>query len=513
MTRILITVMLLIPQETLRVKVSLVTVGVRVTDSRGRNVPGLKAESFSVFDDGVAQKIEFFSSEEQPITMGILFDHSFSMLYNFKIDRAKEAASALVRATREGSEYFYVAFDDQVKLAADFTTDRERIDSAIQKTVLGGGTSLYDAVLQGLALCSRAQWPRQALVIISDGADQHSKHGLQEMMSIVRESEMQIYTIGYFGPEEEKLFRTAGPTIALADGREIDNPRVVLDRLARESGAESFFPKTDAELAKAVEEITNDLRTQYTVTFYPPPSERENRYHQLRVNVRGGRYNVRARPGYGTLEIQPAAERRDTSLAYEAKVEKKNGAVFYHDDFRDPNSGWPNRTNAKYSRDGYLLTGDTVAAMNGPVFRNFRASVSVAVDSAAPSSPAPANNIGLSAGGVTTLAGGGLIFRQNDDGYYALVVFPAQGFQPGMVTAIRVERLKTTELDRWPLIRKAGRAQKIEVRCRETECDIYQDDNRRGRIKDKTFSEGRAGLYLSGRGDALFHDLIVEEIK
>ena len=185
-------------------------------------------------------------------------------------------------------------------------------------------------------------------------------------MSIVRESEMQIYTIGYFGPEEEKLFRTAGTTIPLADGREIDNPRVVLSRLARESGAESFFPRTDAELARAVEEITNDLRTQYTVAFYPQSQDRENRYHQLRVNVRGGRYNVRARPGYGALEIQPAAERRDSSLAYEAKVEKKNGAVVYYDDFKDTESGWPNRTNAKYSRDGYLLTGDTVVAINGP---------------------------------------------------------------------------------------------------------------------------------------------------
>src|SRR2546422_3627164 len=104
MTRLLIIALLLISQDTLQVKVSLVTVGVRVTDSRGRNVPNLKADNFSVFDDGVAQKIEFFSNEEQPITLGILLDHSFSMLDNFKIDRAKEAASALVRATRDRSE-------------------------------------------------------------------------------------------------------------------------------------------------------------------------------------------------------------------------------------------------------------------------------------------------------------------------------------------------------------------------------------------------------------------------
>src|SRR5579863_1036858 len=112
MYRLLIVLLLLVPQDTLQVKVSLVNVGVRVTDSKGRNITGLKAQDFTVFDDGTAQKIEFFSSEEQPVTMGILLDHSFSMAANAKLDRAKEAAQALVRATRTGSEYFYVQFDE-----------------------------------------------------------------------------------------------------------------------------------------------------------------------------------------------------------------------------------------------------------------------------------------------------------------------------------------------------------------------------------------------------------------
>src|SRR5215831_15676806 len=222
MPRLLIALLLLIPQETLRVKVSLVTVGVRVTDSRARNVLGLKAQDFSIVDDGVPQKIEFFFDEEQPITLGILLDRSFSMSYNGKLERAKEAARTVVRTTHDGSEYFYFAFDDQVKLAADFTTDRERVQSAIQQTALGGGTSLYDAVVEGLALCSRAQLPRQALIIISDGADQHSRHELQETMRILRESEMQIYTIGYFAPEEDKLLRSSGAKLTLAGGRTID---------------------------------------------------------------------------------------------------------------------------------------------------------------------------------------------------------------------------------------------------------------------------------------------------
>src|SRR5262249_19409495 len=134
MNRVFILLMLLIPQETLRVKVSLVTVGVRVSDSRGRNILGLNAGDFSILDDGVPQKIEFFSKEEQPITFGILLDRSASMSTNRKLERAKEAAAALIRSTHEGSEYFYFAFDDQVKLKTDFTTDRERVQSAIRQT-------------------------------------------------------------------------------------------------------------------------------------------------------------------------------------------------------------------------------------------------------------------------------------------------------------------------------------------------------------------------------------------
>ena len=299
MNRFLIILLLVGAQDTLRVKVSLVTVGVRVTDWIGRDARGLKMENFSVFDDEVAQKIEFFSNEEQPITLGILLDRSFSMSYNAKLDRAKDAARALVGAAHEGSQYFYIAFDDNVKLSADLTDDRHQVETAIDQTTLGGGTALYDAVLKGLAISAQAARPRQVLIIISDGADQHSTHLLGEVIRAVREAELQVFTIGYFSPQEEAFVRRSGDKLTLADGTVVDNPQYVLKKLASESGAESFFPRSDKELSEAVEKITKDLRTQYTLGFYPS-SDDDKHYHQLRVAVRGGRYKVRARPGYST---------------------------------------------------------------------------------------------------------------------------------------------------------------------------------------------------------------------
>ena len=291
-------------QQVIRVDVALVTVGVRVTDSRGRDVTGLKAKDFSVFEDGYHRDIAFFSNEAQPITLGILADRSSSMAYGNKLERSKDAARALVGGAREGSEFFYIEFDEGVNVASDFTNERAEIISAIGRTALGGGTSLYDAIIRGLALTDRAQRSRRALIVISDGTDQHSRYGLQQTVRLIRESEIQIFTIGYFSREEEELFRAAKAKVMRIDGKELDNPRVALEKVAEESGAAFFFPRSDKELTQAVREISEDLRTQYTIAFYPREQSRANPYHELRVTVRENSYKVRARPGYGTRTVE-----------------------------------------------------------------------------------------------------------------------------------------------------------------------------------------------------------------
>jgi Ca-activated chloride channel family protein len=291
-------------QQVIRVDVALVTVGVRVTDSRGRDVSGLKATAFTVFEDGKPREIAFFANETQPITLGILADRSSSMEYGKKLDRAKDAARSLVAGAYAGSEFFYIEFDEVVDVASDFTSDRAQLASVIQRTVIGGGTSLYDAVLKGLTITDRAKLRRRALVVISDGADQHSRHPLGEVIRLIRESEIQVYTIGYFSRQEEALFSASRSKVMRIDGKQLDNPRIALQKLAEESGAESYFPHSDEELAKGVAEISEDLRTQYTIAFYPRVQNPENRYHELRVTVRGNGYKVRARPGYGTRAVE-----------------------------------------------------------------------------------------------------------------------------------------------------------------------------------------------------------------
>jgi hypothetical protein len=110
--------------------------------------------------------------------------------------------------------------------------------------------------------------------------------------------------------------------------------------------------------------------------FYPQSPDTEGRYHQLRVTVRRGRHTVRARPGYGhSRDSTPRLSSND--VPYASKTERKNGRLFYRDDFSDKTSGRPNRQTAKYTSKGYQLAGENVVAINGPFFSDFRAAVSV----------------------------------------------------------------------------------------------------------------------------------------
>lgn len=508
-------VLIVAAQEPLRVDVSVVTVGVRVTDSRGRDVRGLRVEDFSLYEDGKPEDIAFFSSETQPIALGILIDSSSSMIADQKIDRAEEAARALVAGARAGSEFFVIDFDDKVKVLSGFTANRPDVESAIGKVVAAGGTSLYDALLGGLVLTGQARLPRQAIVVISDGTDQHSTHTLQEVVDILRESQIQVYTIGYFSAAEEQLFRSSGPKLSLTNGDEVDNARLALESIAKESGAESYFPRSDEQLAKAVAEINEDLRTQYTLSFYPDSSNSEG-YHKLRVAVKGGRYRVRARPGYGTREFQPGTARTAVSGAFERNVKRKAGLNVYKDDFSDPGSGWPQRSNAQYSNGGYRLAGQDVVVTNGPEFEDFQASVSFSVSN--PQLPIDSlrgvGNRGLLSGTLSQLSvGAGLVFRQAGAGYYALLILPSQQSRRSYAVAIKKEDLKSTELERWPLLERRSANYTISVLCTGSQCEFREGDRALGLLKNVSNAEGHVGLALSGKGEAVFDDLIVEELQ
>jgi Ca-activated chloride channel family protein len=495
----------LLQEPTIRVSVDLVTIGVRVTDGKGRDITGLRREDFEVYEEGVRQEIASFSGEEQPITLGILLDHSSSMAENSKLERAKDAAFSLVRASRAGSEFFFVPFDDKVSVTADFTREHDRVEAALRAVTLGGGTSLYDAILEGLARSSRAGYPRQVLVVISDGADQHSAHRFEDVIATIRESRVQLYGIGYFSKTEEEMFHDGGATLYALDGTAVDNPRHVLQRLAKESGAQSFFPRSDGDLRGAVERITMDVRSQYTLGYYPSSPPRAGEYRRIAVKVRGKSYVVRARPGYGTRTVSPAAPRPVTEAsAFRTKVERRGGLVTYHDDFEDAQSGWPRQPGrSDYRKGAYEMSGGNVTALNGPRFRDFRARVGLDVRPPARSGRLPAQS-----------SAAGMILRQGTEGCYAVLYVPAAGASRAQVELIKRDRHGVTELQRWPdPPRRAGRSL-LEAVLRGSRIEVRMNGVLLGSKDDASFAEGRVGLVLAGPagGGVVFDDLVVEEI-
>jgi Ca-activated chloride channel family protein len=279
---------------TLRVEVSLVTVGVRIKDKQGKDVPGLNRNDLELYEDGVRQPISFFSSEPRPLSVALLLDRSDSMSMGGKFGVAKSAVNSLMDSLPAGSEYLYLPFSLSWPSAASFTDSIEELKRSVAATKLGTRTRLYDAVLTALERCRAARYGRQSLVVITDGVDSDSVHTLDEVIRSLRGSQVQIFTVGYFSERERDMLRDRKGILRVGE-----YPLSVFMRLARESGGEAFFPDSDQSFQVAAQRISADLRTQYTIGYYPTNTLRDGRYRRIEVRLPNHRgCVVRARQGY-----------------------------------------------------------------------------------------------------------------------------------------------------------------------------------------------------------------------
>ena len=189
------------PQDsgaTLRVETTLVQIPVSVTDSVNRFVLGLQKEDFHLFEDGVEQEIAHFSGEEAPLSVGLVFDESGSM--DYKLQTAQAAAAQLLKTMNGDDEAFLVEFSDTAKLSVGFTSNTEEIQKALKTAQPGGLTAMLDAVNLALGQMKKAKNSRKAIVIISDGGDNHSHYRSAQIEALVREADVQIYAMGVFDP-------------------------------------------------------------------------------------------------------------------------------------------------------------------------------------------------------------------------------------------------------------------------------------------------------------------------
>jgi Ca-activated chloride channel family protein len=256
----------------IRVDKTLVLINVTVTDPLNRFVTGLEKEHFRLFEDKVEQEISQFSSEDAPISIGLVFDTSGSM--GSKLQKSRQAAAEFFKTANPSDEFFLAQFNDRPDLAVPFTTDTDRIQSALTFTQSKGRTALLDAVYLAMHEMKKAHNPRKAVLIISDGGDNNSRYTETEIKNAVREADVQIFAIGIF-----ESFGNRGRTPEEASGPGL------LSELAEQTGGREYAVENVSELPDIAAKIGIELRNEYILGYTPKNRERDGKYRRVQVKL------------------------------------------------------------------------------------------------------------------------------------------------------------------------------------------------------------------------------------
>jgi Ca-activated chloride channel family protein len=268
------------------VDVNLVLVNVTVTDDWNRIVTGLDKENFSVLEGSEVQEVRHFSSEDAPISLGVIFDMSGSM--SDKIMKAREAVIEFFKTANPQDEFFMITFNDRPQLRSDFTKSIEDIQGKLVYTVPQGSTAMLDAIYMGVSKMKDARNSKKALLIISDGGDNHSRYTENEIKAMVKEADVQIYSIGIFSIAPTQQEEIAGPAL--------------LTEISQVTGGRMFTINNPNELADVATKIGIELRNQYVIGYRPNNKVKDGHWRKIKVKLNPPKglphLNVYARTGY-----------------------------------------------------------------------------------------------------------------------------------------------------------------------------------------------------------------------
>ena len=260
------------PEFNLRVDTTLVLIPVAVTDALNRFVLGLQKEDFHLSEDGVEQAVAHYSGEDVPLSVGLVFDESGSM--DYKMRTAQAAVIQFLKTMNTGDEAFLVEFSDSARLSVKFTTATADVQTALQNAKPGGLTALLDAIHMALREMKNAKNSRKAIVIVSDGGDNHSQYNAAQIESLVREADVQIYAMGVFDP---LLSLLQAP-------EEISGPKL-LSEIATQTGGRAFAAALSSDLPSVAARIAVELRNQYVLGYYPKNRTKDGKYRHVEVKI------------------------------------------------------------------------------------------------------------------------------------------------------------------------------------------------------------------------------------
>jgi Ca-activated chloride channel family protein len=253
----------------MKVDVSLVLIPVTITDPMNRLVTGLDKENFQIFENKDPQELKSFSSEDAPVSIGVIFDMSGSM--SSKIERAREAVIEFFKTANPQDEFFMIAFADKPEEVSDFTSSVEDIQGKLVYTVPKGRTALLDGIYLGVSKMRQAKYPKKALLIISDGGDNHSRYTEGEIKSTVREADVMIYAIGIYDHNMATPEEASGPAL-LSDITEI-------------TGGRAFTIDNPNDLGDVATKIGIELRNQYVLGYRPKNPGHDGKWRKIKVKL------------------------------------------------------------------------------------------------------------------------------------------------------------------------------------------------------------------------------------
>ncbi len=264
------------PDARVRVDVDLVLVPVTVTDPYNRLVTGLRKEHFELYEDNERQEILYFSNEDAPLSLGVVFDVSDSMNWSGKLERATKAAVEFLQTSNPQDEFFVVQFSDEPHLLTDFTSYVEEVQNRLASVRADGRTALLDAIYMSLDNMRDAHNGRKALLVISDGGDNRSRYGVKDIKSAVRESDVQLYAIGIFDPDRS------------GRGQEYIYGPYLLQELAEMTGGRMFPVELYSlnELPDLAAKISVELRNQYVLGYRPKNGQRDGSWRRIKIKLK-----------------------------------------------------------------------------------------------------------------------------------------------------------------------------------------------------------------------------------
>lgn len=305
--------------EPIRIDTELVNLNVRVVDRNNRSIANLSQNDFTIYEDNIPQKIAFFSKSEVPTNYAMVIDNSGSM--RLQLDKVIEASKIIVNTNRADDETEIIRFVDseKIEVTQEFTASKSDVLEALDNLYIEGGpTAIIDAIYLAAERVDEYEKTRnpndrkrRALVLVSDGEDRDSFYKEQQLFELLRESDVQIYAVGFVN----ELSKEGGFIGKSPQGK----AKSFLERLAKETGGKVYFPNSLSELNGIAQDIANELRTQYSIGYEPAADKKDAAYRAIKVSVGDGP-NKEKRIAITRTGIQKENPNKSPSLQNQTKI-------------------------------------------------------------------------------------------------------------------------------------------------------------------------------------------------